>query len=67
MENKNSNGCLYGVIILGVFYLALFIFSSVMDTLESNLPGPIISVGIPVIIIIALVYINKNKDSENDN
>ena len=67
MGNNNSNGCLYGVVVLALYYLGIFIYANVVDTLESNLPGPVISIGIPILIVIVLNYLNKNKDSEDNN
>lgn len=62
MENKN--GFLYGLIILGVFYLALFIFSSAMDKLESILSKPMITFGVPILILLVILFLNKKDDNE---
>ena len=67
MKSNNSNGCLYGIVVLALFYLGIFIYAKVVDTLVSNLPGPVISIGIPILIVVVLNYLNKNKDSEDDN
>jgi uncharacterized membrane protein len=67
VKSNNSNGCLYGIVVLALFYLGIFIYAKVVDTLVSNLPGPVISIGIPILIVVVLNYLNKNKDSEDDN
>lgn|GEM_PF-4721855 len=67
MKSNNSNGCLYGTVVLALFYLGIFIYAIIVDTLVSNLPGPVISIGIPILIVVVLNYINKNKDSKDDN
>jgi len=67
VKSNNSNGCLYGTVVLALFYLGIFIYAIIVDTLVSNLPGPVISIGIPILIVVVLNYINKNKDSKDDN
>lgn len=67
MKSNNSNGCLYGIVVLALYYLGIFIYANVVDTLVSNLPGPVISIGIPILIVIVLNYLNKNKYSDDDN
>jgi hypothetical protein len=67
VKSNNSNGCLYGIVVLALYYLGIFIYANVVDTLVSNLPGPVISIGIPILIVIVLNYLNKNKYSDDDN
>lgn len=66
MEN-NKNGCLYGIVILGLFYLVLFIFASFMDNLESILSKPLITFGIPLLVLLVINYLNKRDEKEDKN
>ena len=63
-ESENSKGCLYGVIVLLIFYFVQYIFVKTVSGLEPILSSPMVTFGVPIIIFLVLFFSHNNKTKD---